>query len=146
MKHTCCACNTPVHATCGEVNNAVPIEWSTTYYPCFIKRGRTFLNADDFNASLQSNPVASLPPAGALQSNPAASSPPEGALPLADKKRKRKDHIQKWRTLEWCDILKPSLTPVKLKNKSIVAKCVSSLLGALELTSCMQWPQVLLFC
>jgi hypothetical protein len=116
IKHTCPACNTPVHATCGEVDEAAPIQWSTTCYPCYEKYGRTFSKPDDFTA-YYSNLVASyLPPAGALQSNPAASLPPEGALSLAERKRKRKEQVQTW-TLEKCDIL-DSLTPVKLNKNA----------------------------
>ena len=118
INHTCPACNTPVQATCGEVNEAAPsIQWSTTCYPCYEKYSRTFSKPDDFTAHLQSNLVASLPPAGAFQSNPAASLPPEGALSLANRKRKRKDQVRTW-TLEKCDILESSLTPVRLNKNA----------------------------
>jgi len=118
IKHTCPACNTPVHATCGEVDEAAPIQWSTTCYPCYGKYGRTFSKPDDFTAHY-SNVVASsfLPPEGALQSNLAASLSPEGALSLAERKRKRKDQVRTW-TLEKCDILESSLTPVRLNKNA----------------------------
>jgi hypothetical protein len=128
IKHMYPACNTPVHTTSGEVNEAAPIQWITTCYPCYEKHGRTFSKpGDDYTVHLQSNPVASLLPAGGFQSNPAASLPPEGSLSLADRKRKGKDQVKTW-MLEKCDILEYSLTPVKL-NKNADKTRLKSIVG-----------------